>query len=115
MRSISVAGPRPLPWSSTPAPVATIGGCDGSCACTCAGAPGVSSTRIVLRALRTRYSVGCASDSRTRATAAPSTADACSSFTAVTLPPRLTSLRASPVLTFRKSTSRVSGSGLLTA
>ena len=78
-------------------------------------AAGVSSTRMVLRALRTWYSDGRVSDMRTRASEAPSTAAACSSLTAAIAPSGTTLARASATLTLRRSTISVSGSGRLTA
>jgi hypothetical protein len=75
---------------------------------------GVSSSRIVFRALRTAYSYGRASDIRTRASALPSTGTACSSETAEIGSRRSRTFAASATETLRNSTRTVNGPGRVT-
>ena len=73
-----------------------------------------SSTRIVLRLLRTRYSAARLSATRTRATPRPSAAVACSSRSAATSPFGSTRRGRVGHAALRRSTTSVSGSGRLT-
>ena len=79
-----------------------------------AGSGALSSSRIVLRVLRTAYSEGRASETRTRASDFPSRAVACSSDTPAIGPRRSTRLAALATETLRSSTSSVSESGRFT-
>jgi hypothetical protein len=112
-RSMAVAA------GASGAAIASCGDC-GVGSGTAAAAPAVArdgdvnSSRIRFRALRTAYSSGRDSVTRTRATACPSSPEPCSSVTASMRSFRSTTFDALATDTFRSSTRTVRESGRLT-